>query len=121
VYSGAPADPPSNAFIMRNSMDAEHIAVGWWPGDGRYGKAAFYGYAYEAGEEFRGADLAPSPGRWNESLGEYLLDWDELRTSPDPSASAGGFLRAISRLACTTCGWDPALGASLEGDPPPIR
>src|SRR5207245_4389843 len=46
LFSGRPADPPAGDFIMRNAMDAEEVAVGWWPGDLRYGKAAFYAYAH---------------------------------------------------------------------------
>src|SRR5690349_10036345 len=33
LYSGLPADPPSDDFIMRNAMDSQEVAVGWWPGD----------------------------------------------------------------------------------------
>ena len=33
LFSGAPADPSSDDFIMRNAMDAQEVAVGWWPGD----------------------------------------------------------------------------------------
>ncbi len=57
LFSGAPADPPSADFIMRNAMDAQEVAAGWWPGDGRYGQAAFYVYAHPAPKEFSGADL----------------------------------------------------------------
>ena len=32
LFSGRPADPPSDDFIMRNAMDAQEVAVGWWPG-----------------------------------------------------------------------------------------
>src|SRR5579862_2273575 len=35
IFSGRAAEPPSNDFIMRNSMNAEEISVGWWPGDFR--------------------------------------------------------------------------------------
>ena len=35
LFSGAPADPPSRDFIMRNGGDAEQVEVGWWPGDAR--------------------------------------------------------------------------------------
>src|SRR6185295_10576026 len=48
LFSGVPADPPSGEFIARNAMDAEQISVGWWPGDARYPKPAFYGYAFPA-------------------------------------------------------------------------
>ena len=52
LFSGQPADPPSDDFIMRNSMDAQEVAVGWWPGDPRYGSAAFYAYVHPARPEF---------------------------------------------------------------------
>ena len=42
LFSGLPADPPSDDFIMRNAMDAQEVAVGWWPSDVGYSKAAFY-------------------------------------------------------------------------------
>src|SRR4051794_20018363 len=42
LFSGESAEPPADDFIMRNAMDAQEVAVGWWPGDERYRKAAFY-------------------------------------------------------------------------------
>ncbi len=39
LFSGEPAKPPSDDFIMRNAMDSQEVAVGWWPGDARYPKA----------------------------------------------------------------------------------
>ena len=50
LFSGLPAAPPSDDFIMRNAMTAQEVAVGWWPGDERYGEAAFYAYAYPTPE-----------------------------------------------------------------------
>ncbi|MBV9424557.1 MAG: hypothetical protein JOZ98_16715 [Solirubrobacterales bacterium] len=118
LFSGAPADPPSDDFIMRNAMDAQEVAVGWWPGDQRYGKAAFYAYAHPAPEAFAGG--AVSPGRWEAALGEYILDWDDVRASSDPSAFALEFARSAFRHACQVCVWDPSLAATAEGIPPPV-
>jgi hypothetical protein len=120
LFSGEPADPPSDGFIMRNAMDAQEVAIGWWPGDPKHGKAAFYAYAHPAPPGFAGAHLA-SAGRWEEALGEYVLDWDDVRTSPDPHSAAVQFAQAVFRHSCTVCDWDPALPASAESTPPPVR
>jgi hypothetical protein len=120
LFSGLPAEPPSGDFIMRNAMDSQEVAVGWWPGDGRYGKAAFYAYAHPAPAEFAGAALRPDPARWDSGLGEYILDWDEVCASDDPHAFALEFAQSAFRHACMVCGWDENLAASAEGTPPPV-
>jgi Family of unknown function (DUF5996) len=121
LFSGKPADPPSDDFIMRNAMDSQEVAVGWWPGDARYPKAAFYSYAHPAPDGFAGATLAPAAARWDGALGEYILDWDDVRSGPDPRAAALEFTRSAFRHACEACQWDMTLAASAEGTPPPIR
>jgi Family of unknown function (DUF5996) len=120
LFSGLPADPPSEDFIMRNAMDAQDVAVGWWPGDARYGKAAFYAYAHPAPDGFAGATLDPPAARWEAELGEYVLDWDDVVASPDPHGAALTFARSVFRHACAVCGWDPVLAGSAEGEPPPV-
>ena len=120
LFSGEAAEPPSADFIMRNAMDSQEVAVGWWPGDPRYGRAAFYAYAHPAPDGFSGAVLEPDAARWETALGEYVLDWKDARTSADPHADALEFFRSAFRHACAVCEWDPALGASADGTPPPV-
>jgi Family of unknown function (DUF5996) len=121
LFSGQPATPPADDFIMRNSMDAEEIAVGWWPGDTRFGKAAFYAYAHPAPPDLAMAELAPAAARWDPELGEFLLEWDDVCAAPDPQANALEFAHSVFRHACSACGWDLALAASAEGSPPPVH
>jgi Family of unknown function (DUF5996) len=121
LFSGLPAEPPSDSFIMRNAGDAQLIEIGWWPGDPRYQKAAFYAYAYPAPPGFGRGSLSPAAARWDEALGEYILDWDEVRAAPDPRAAALDFARSAFRHACQICEWDTKLAASAEGKPPPVR
>ncbi len=120
LFSGEAAEPPSKDFIMRNAMDAQEVAVGWWPGDPRYPKAAFYAYAHPAPAGFADARLEPDAARWDGALGEYLLDWNDVCAAPDPHADALAFARSALRHACEVCGWDPALPASAHGTPPPV-
>jgi hypothetical protein len=120
LFSGLPADPPSGDFIMRNAMDAQEVAVGWWPGDRNYDAAAFYSYAHPAPDGFGGMTLSPEAAHWNSALGEYILDWADVCNSERPHAAGVEFANSAFRHACLVCGWDPALPASIDGRPPPI-
>ena len=114
------AEPPSDDFIMRNAMDAQEVAVGWWPGDARYGRAAFYAYAHPAPPGFdrltcprpRGAGIRA--GRVRPGLGRR-----QDRRGP---ARHGAGVRPFglpARLCRLRVG--QGLAASAEGTPPPVR
>lgn len=121
LFSGVSAEPPSADFIMRNAMDSQEVAVGWWPGDGRYPRAAFYAYAHPAPEGFERGELTPEHARWEPSVGEFVLDWEDVIASADPHAYAVEFGRSAFAHACAACDWQPSLAATLQGDPPPVR
>lgn len=121
LFSGQPADPPSTDLLMRNAMDAQEVAVGWWPGDQRYPRAAFYSYAHPAPEGYDEGRLEPGTARWEPAVGEFVLDWDDVCAADDPAAAALAFARSAVRHACAACNWDPGLAASIDGVPPPVR
>ncbi len=120
LFSGAPAEPASDGFITRNANDAQQIGVGWWPGNASV-RSAFYAFAYPAPAGFGSAALSPAAARWDESLGEYILYWEDVRAAADPHAAAVEFLHSAFHHAYRTSGWSAELGASEEGRPPPIR
>ena len=121
LFSGLPTDPPADDFITRNAADAQLVEVGWWPGDPRYPRAAFYAYAHPAPPAFGRASLSPAGARWDQALGEYILDWDEVRAAPEPRKLALEFAHSAFRHACQVCGWDADLAATAEGRPPPVK
>jgi hypothetical protein len=120
MFSGTPAEAPSDGFITRNAYDAQQIVVGWLPGNANR-RAAFYALAYPPPPGFAGAALSPAAARWDETLGQYILDWDDVRAAPDPRATAVDFLHSAFHHAYRKSGWSPELGATEEGEPPPIR
>src|SRR3954464_7300064 len=120
-FSGRPADPPADDFISRNGGDAQQIEIGWWPGDRNYGGAAFFGFAYPTPDGFADGDLEPDAARWGPDLGEFMLDWEDVRSEEDPHGRALEFAHSVFGHACTVCEWDPTLAGSTAGDPPPIR
>jgi hypothetical protein len=84
-------------------------------------KAAFFAYAHPAPPGFSRATLSPAGAYWDEQLGEYLLDWDDVRAAADPRAAAVEFARSVFGHACVVCDWDGELAASAQGRPPPVR
>ena len=118
LFSGRSAEAGSHDFITRNSATAQQVEIGWWPGDARHPKAAFFGFAFPAPDSFANGVL--SAGAWDAELGEYLLDWDDVVGADDSFAVALGFGRSVVRHACTVCEWDPLLAASAQGNPPPV-
>ncbi len=85
-------------------MDAEEVAVGWWPGDARYPRAAFYAHVQPVQEDFATATLSQTAAHWDEELGEFILDWDDIRDGPHLHAAALEFARSAVSNACAVCG-----------------
>ena len=95
LFSGAPADPPSRDFIMRNAMDAEEVAIGWWPGDGRYEQRPSTPTRTRRPRTSRRRRWTARQSRWDSELGEYVLDWDDIRERDDPRGLALGSLARL--------------------------
>ncbi len=121
LFSEAEVEPPAADFITRNAADAQSVAFGWWPGDPRYPRAAFYAFAFPAPAGLAEEAVEPPAARFDAALGEFLLDWDDLRGAPDPDAAALQFGRSVFRHAGALGGWDEALTSSMAGAPPVLR
>ena len=121
LFSGLPADPPSDDFIMRNAMDAQEVAVGWWPGDARYQKAGLLRVRLPGAGGVRGGDAVTArPPAGTRRSASTCSTGTTLAPAPDPHEAALDFARSAFRHACAVCEWDPALPASAEGIPPPV-
>jgi hypothetical protein len=121
LFSGAEAEPPSGDFIMRNAMDAQEVAVGWGPGDPRDRKPGFYAYTHPACPPFNASKPDPPAARFDEQLGEFVLDWSDVVAAEDPHATALGFARSAFSHACIAAEGDPKLLASAQGTPPAMK
>ena len=106
---------------MRNAMDVQEIAIGWWPGDRATRAPPSTRTPTRAVPGFDTARLEPDAARWDAELGEYVLDHGDVRSAADPHGAALAFGRSAVGHACTVCDWDPALAASVQGTPPPVR
>lgn len=100
----APARPGADA-IQAEAYSHEVISAGFWPGNGGYGRAAFYAYAAPVPE---GLDQAVLHGKggFNRELGEFILDYDDARAADDPVETVLGFLQESYSAAADAAQWD---------------
>ncbi|MGO9828774.1 MAG: DUF5996 family protein, partial [Myxococcaceae bacterium] len=61
------------------------------------------------------AAVRPSAARWNDTLGEFLLDYEAVRQAADPRSAVLEFANSTYAAGADLCGWDRAL---LERRPP---
>jgi len=100
-FCGRPApERPGADRVTRLAYSHECISCGWWPGDRRYPKPAFYAYASPAPA---GLDKQP---HFNAQMGEFILDYDEARSAPSPEGRILDFCQNIYAAAADLAGWD---------------
>lgn len=110
-YSGKPfVGERGPNRLMRLSNDEQHWAAGFWPGNAKYPKAAFYGYAAPHPAGYEAARVEPAKARFDHVLlGEFLLDNDDLCASRSPDEDLLAFLRTTYAAAADLGGWDRAF------------
>lgn len=102
----APARPTADA-IQTEAYSHECISAGFWPGNGGYGHAAFYCYAAPVPDGLSEARLT-SRGTFSHDLGEFLLDYDDVRSAPDPAQAVLDFLGCTYSAAADAAKWNRA-------------
>jgi hypothetical protein len=100
----APARPGADA-IQAEAYSHECISAGFWPGNGGYGQAAFYAYAAPVPQGLSEAKLS-SQGAFDKTLGEFLLNYDDVRRSPNPPQAVLDFLQNTYSAAADAAKWD---------------
>ncbi|HXJ01932.1 MAG TPA: DUF5996 family protein, partial [Micropepsaceae bacterium] len=110
-FSGRPAPPhpgaPNLALrVAREAYSHEVSSCGFWPGNGGYGKAAFYSYAYPQPARFAQAKVSPPTAFFDNMLGEFILLHEDARRAADPRNAVLDFLQTTYEAAAGTPGWD---------------
>jgi hypothetical protein len=110
-FSGRPAPPrPDADMITREAYSHEVISHGWWPGQGPFGKPAFYSYTAPAPEGLADAPVQPQQAYYDKDLGEFLLLYDDVRNANDREAALTQFLQSTYEAGANLAKWDrPAL------------
>jgi hypothetical protein len=81
-------------------------SCGFWPGNGGYGEAAFYSYAYPEPEGLGAVAVRPAAAAYNADLGQFILPYDAVRLAPSPDDDLLQFLGSTYDAAADLAQWD---------------
>ncbi|HET7680909.1 MAG TPA: DUF5996 family protein [Xanthobacteraceae bacterium] len=98
--------PNLGLWVMQEAYSHEVSSAGFWPGNGGYGKAAFYSYAYPEPQGF--AQAAVNGASYDSALGEFVLPYDAVAKSASPDETLLTFLQVTYDAAAGRAKWDRA-------------
>ncbi len=111
-FSGRTAPPPKGvtpnvaSWVMAEAYSHEVSSCGFWPGNGGYGRAAFYVYAYPEPAGYGDTRLRTAEALYDKTLGQFILPYEAVRQAPDPDKLLLGFLQETYEAAAELAKWD---------------
>jgi hypothetical protein len=111
-FSGKTAPPPKGVtpnvadWVMAEAYSHEVSSCGFWPGNGGYGRPAFYVYAYPEPAGYGDTRLQTAEAFYDKSLGQFILPYDAVRQARDPASLLFGFLQETYEAAADLAKWD---------------
>jgi hypothetical protein len=98
--------------IAREAYSHEVSSAGFWAGGATQAEPFFYSYAYPEPAGYRSAAVAHV--RFDETFGEFVLPYADVRSADDPAAMLGSFFQSSYEAAAGLADWDRA---ALEREP----
>ena len=111
-FSGRTALPPKGHtpnvadWAMAEAYSHEVSSCGFWPGNGGYGRAAFFVYAYPEPAGYGDTRLQTTGAFYDTNVGQFILPYDAVRQAADPDALLLGFLQETYAAAANLAQWD---------------
>jgi len=111
-FSGRTAPPPQSKtpnvakWVMDEAYSHEVSSCGFWSGNGGYGRAAFFVYAYPEPAGYGDTRLKTAEGFYDGNLGQFILPYDAVRQARDPDALLLSFLQETYEAAAELGKWD---------------
>jgi hypothetical protein len=112
-FSGRAAPPPPSSPIIPDAVNREAYShevssCGFWPGNGGFGRAAFYCYAYPSPAGFGDAAITAPGAYYSKEIGEFILPYDAVRQAESPRDLLLQFLQETYAAAADLGKWDRA-------------
>jgi len=107
--------------VASEAYSHEVSSAGFWPGSGAIDYPAFYSYAYPEPSGFRTTKVEPEAAFFHETMGEFILPYDAVRTAADPEQALLDFLQSTYEAAANAATWDRDALECTPGQPGVVR
>ena len=94
--------------VNHEAYSHEVSSCGFWPGNGGFGQAAFYCYAYPQPAGFGEAPITVPGAFYSKEIGEFILPYDAIRQADRPRELLLQFLQETYPAAADLAQWDRA-------------
>jgi Family of unknown function (DUF5996) len=98
--------PNLGSWVMAEAYSHEVSSCGFWPGNGGFGRAAFYVYAYPEPAGYGASRLSMPEAFYDEGLGQFILPYDAVRQARDPDRLLLAFLQETYAAAADLGKWN---------------
>lgn len=121
-FSGRPAPqhpggvPHLPDSVAREAYSQEVSSLGFWPGNEMMPEPIFYSYAYPAPDGFSEARIEPASASYNSQLKEFVLPYENVRTSAAPDRALLDFAHSTYDAASKLGAWDRAALVEVKPD-----
>ena len=111
-FSGRPAPahpggvPNLPDRVARDAYSHEVSSAGFWPGGVGAPYPLFYSYAYPEPKSFANASVEPPSARYDATLREFVLPYEDVRLADDPARVLLAFLQTTYAAAAELGAWD---------------
>jgi hypothetical protein len=98
--------------VAREAYSHEVASAGFWAGGAPAAEPFFYSYIYPEPDGYRAASVAH--GRFDETFGEFVLPYADVRASDDPARMLTEFFDSAYEAGANLASWDRG---ALEREP----
>ncbi len=111
-FSGRAAPPHPGGMpnipleVMQEAYSQEVSSAGFWPGSENFPTAIFYSYIYPGNETFAKQKVLPEQAFYSEEMGEFILNYNDVRHAENPEQTLYDFLQSTYEAAANTSNWD---------------
>jgi hypothetical protein len=116
VHPGGVPNLPD--WVTREAYSHEVSSCGFWPGNDKFPRPAFYSYAYPEPDGFGNQGVKPEKAFYSGDWREFFLHYDAVRESSDPDQTLLDFLETTYAAAANLGKWDREALEAKEPWPP---